>query len=326
MTILVTGGAGYIGSHTCKALAAAGYRPVCFDNFVHGHEWAVQWGPSVNGSILDENAIASAFEQYRPSAVIHLAAFTDVGESVADPGKYYQNNVAGTISLLEAMRRFDCPIIVLSSTCATYGAPQTIPIPEDHPQEPINPYGRSKLMIERILADCARAYGLKYAALRYFNAAGADPNGDLGEDHDPETHLIPLVIQAARGMRAHVDIYGTDYPTPDGTCIRDYIHVTDLADAHLLALQRLAAGDAAFALNLGTGVGQSVLEVIGAVERVSGRNVPAERCERRPGDLPVLVASCERAQTYLGWSPRLSDFERIIETAWRWHGSGESTK
>lgn len=324
VTILVTGGAGYIGSHTCKALAAAGYKPVCFDNFVYGHEWAVQWGPSVRGSILDEEAIAGAFEHYRPSAVIHFAAFAYIGESVADPGKYYQNNVAGTISLLETMRRFECPNIVLSSTCATYGVPRVIPIPDDHPQEPINPYGRSKLMVERILADYAQAYGLKYAVLRYFNAAGADPGGDLGEDHDPETHLIPLVIQTACGMRPHVDIYGADYPTPDGTCIRDYIHVTDLADAHLRALQRLAAGNAAFALNLGTGVGQSVLEVIDAVERVTGHSVPVERCERRPGDPPELIAGCEQAQAYLGWSPQLSDLESIIETAWRWHSSSES--
>ena len=238
-TVLVTGGAGYVGSHACKALAAAGYDPVVLDNLVYGHEWAVRWGPLVDGDTADVELVCDVISQFRPVAVMHFAAFAYVGESVADPLKYYGNNVCGTLGLLEAMRRCAVDRLVFSSTCATYGVPAGTSIPEDHAQHPINPYGRSKLMIEQVLKDCGHAHGLKSLSLRYFNAAGADPGGELGEAHNPETHLIPLVLDAASGRRPHITIFGTDYDTPDGTCVRDYIHVTDLADAHVRALASL---------------------------------------------------------------------------------------
>jgi len=318
-TILVTGGAGYIGSHTCKALKKAGYTPVTLDNMVYGHDWAVKWGPLVRGDILNAADLDGVFSIYKPVGVLHFAAFAYVGESVQNPAKYYHNNVTGTLSLLDAMRRHGCGHIVFSSTCATYGVPQSLPIPEDHPQHPINPYGWSKLMIEQILRDYEHAYGLSHAALRYFNAAGADPDGEIGEDHDPETHLIPLVIHAALGLRKHIEIFGTDYDTPDGTAVRDYIHVTDLADAHVSAISRLLDKGASMMLNLGTGVGNTVRQVIEAVERVSGRTVPVKEGPRRAGDPPALYANAGGAGTLLGWTPRLSDIDATVETAWRWH-------
>ena len=318
-TVLVTGGAGYIGSHACKALAQAGFSPVTVDNLVYGHERAVKWGPFVKGDIHDSQLLDQAFEAFKPLAVLHFAAFAYVGESVTDPGKYYLNNVAGTISLLEAMRRHQCGKIVFSSTCATYGIPDAVPIPEGHIQKPINPYGRSKLMIEQILRDYSDAYGLRYAALRYFNAAGADPDGDIGEDHEPETHLIPLVIQAALGRRPFVEVFGTDYPTPDGTAVRDYIHVTDLAEVHVLALQRLLEGGESMCLNLGTGKGHSVREVIQAVKEAAAQPVPFRETQRRPGDPPVLVADPAQAIKKFGWEPRYTNLRSIVNTALLWH-------
>jgi UDP-arabinose 4-epimerase len=317
--ILVTGGAGYIGSHTCKALKQAGYEPIAFDNMIYGHDWAVKWGPLLRGDIQDGRALDEVFAKYRPLAVLHFAAFAYVGESVADPEKYYRNNVAGTLSLLSAMRRAGCVNIVFSSTCATYGVPSELPLREDHPQKPINPYGWSKLMMEQTLKDFDAAYGIRHASLRYFNAAGADPDCEIGEAHDPETHLIPLVVQATQGLRGHVEIYGTDYDTPDGTCIRDYIHVTDLAVAHIQALEYLQNKDESLAVNLGTGNGQTVREVIRAVEKVSGRTTPVQEGPRRPGDPPGLYAYADKAYRLLGWKPQYGDIETIVGTAWRWH-------
>ncbi|ADC62889.1 UDP-glucose 4-epimerase GalE [Allochromatium vinosum] len=319
--VLVTGGAGYIGSHTCKALACAGYRPITLDNLVYGHEWAVRWGPLEIGDISDRACLDAVIERHRPEAVIHFAAYAYVGESVRDPGRYYRNNVAGTLTLLEAMRDHAIPHIVFSSTCATYGIPDRTPITEDHPQRPINPYGASKLMVERMLADFEQAHGLGWIALRYFNAAGADPEGEVGEDHDPETHLIPLALQAAAGRGPQLQVFGDDYPTPDGSCIRDYIHVADLAEAHVRSLAHLRAGEGSGAFNLGTGQGASVLEVIAAAERVTGRPVPRAIGPRRPGDPPVLYADADKARRLLGWEPRYRDLAETIEHAWKWHQS-----
>ena len=316
--VLVTGGAGYIGSHACKALARAGLQPVVADNLVYGHDSAVKWGPLEEGDISDRPFLDALFDRYRPTAVMHFAAYAYVGESVTDPGKYYRNNVGGTLTLLEAMRDHQVRSLVFSSTCATYGLPSRVPIPEDEPQQPINPYGASKLMVERILADFDVAHGLKSIALRYFNAAGADPDGEIGERHDPETHLIPLALDAACG-RGRLTVHGNDYPTPDGTCIRDYIHVSDLADAHVLALKRLAGGAGSDRFNLGTGNGASVLEVVKAVEQVTGHQVPFEVGPRRPGDPPVLVSEASRAAEELGWDHRRSDLDIIVRTACNWH-------
>ena len=272
--ILVTGGAGYIGAHACKALARAGYTPITYDNMVYGHAAAVKWGPLEEGDITDYARLEAVMRKYNPKAVMHFAAYAYVGESVEKPSKYYRNNVAGTLTLLESMRSCGIDKIIFSSTCATYGMPEQIPIPEDHPQNPINPYGRSKLMIEWILKDFAAAYDMRYVSLRYFNAAGADPDAEIGEDHDPETHLIPLVLDVASGKRDHIEIFGTDYDTPDGTCIRDYIHVTDLADAHLLALEYLMNGGKSDVFNLGNGNGFSVREVIAAALKITGCDIP----------------------------------------------------
>jgi len=318
-TVLVTGGAGYIGSHTCKALAGAGYLPVAYDNLVHGHEWAVRWGPIEKGDILDANRLSEVIARYRPVSVIHFAAFAYVGESVQEPAKYYRNNVAGTLALLDAMRAHHIDRIVFSSSCATYGNPDIVPISEDVLQRPINPYGASKLMVERILADYGAAYRLKSIALRYFNAAGADPDGEIGEAHDPETHLIPLVLDAAAGMRPDVTIFGDDYDTPDGTCIRDYIHVSDIAEAHLLALNRLDAPGVRTAYNLGSGVGASVADVIEAARAITGRNIPVTRGPRRAGDPGTLLADPARARSDLAWKPRHSALNEMIGTAWEWH-------
>ncbi len=318
-TILVTGGAGYIGSHTCKFLHERGYTPVVLDNLVYGHRSAVKWGPFIEGDIHDREGVDRIFSEYSPAAVIHFAAFAYVGESMLAPGKYYQNNVAGTLSLLESMRRNGCPHIVFSSSCATYGLPETLPLSESHPRKPISPYGRSKLMVEEILRDYDSAHGLKSVSLRYFNAAGADLAGELGEDHAPETHLIPLAVAAALGTRPELQIFGTDYPTADGTAVRDFVHVTDLAAAHVQALEFLARRETSQAINLGTGRGYSVREIVREVERVSGREVPVVRKERRAGDPPVLVADAARAGQLLGWKPTHSDLPTIISSAWKWH-------
>ena len=317
--ILVTGGAGYIGSHACKALSQAEYEPIVYDNLVYGHEWAVRWGPLEQGDIADRIRLDEVLQRYQPAAVMHFAAYAYVGESVQDPGKYYRNNVAGTLTLLEAMRDYSIDKLVFSSTCATYGEPSQIPIPEDHLQQPINPYGRSKLMIEQILRDFDIAYELRSISLRYFNAAGADPEHEIGEAHDPETHLIPLVLDAASGRRPAITVFGEDYDTPDGTCIRDYIHVTDLADAHVLALQALEHGAASTVYNLGNGQGFSVREVIDCARRITGREVPVETGPRRAGDPPRLVGDAGRIHQELGWQPRYADLDEILQTAWNWH-------
>ena len=317
--ILVTGGAGYVGAHTCKALAARGYLPVVYDNLVYGHEEAVQWGPLEVGDIADRATLDAVIERHRPRAVMHFAAFTYVGESVADPGKYYRNNVAGTLSLLEAMRDHDIDRLVFSSTAATYGTPDNVPIAEDAPKAPINPYGQSKWAAETMIADFAAAHGLRAAALRYFNAAGADPAGEIGELHDPESHLIPLVMQAVTGDGPPLTLFGDDYPTPDGTCIRDYIHVTDLADAHVRALIWLESTSGAHAFNLGTGQGASVRQMLDAVERIAGKAVPHTIGPRRVGDPAELVSDPAKAMRELGWTPELSDLDTIVATAWAWH-------
>lgn len=318
--VLVTGGAGYIGAHTCKVLAQAGHKPIVYDNLIHGHRHAVQWGPFAEGDILDRARLDAVIAEHAPEAVIHFAAFAYVGESVTDPGKYYRNNVAGTLNLMEAIRDHGIAHMVFSSTCATYGIPESVPITEDAPQYPINPYGQSKLTVERMMADFGRAHGLGWIALRYFNASGADPDGETGEDHTPETHLIPLILDAAMGRRSAITVFGDDYDTPDGSCIRDYIHVTDLADAHLLALEGLQHGLPSGAFNLGNGTGYSVFEVVQAVERVTGLTVPVEIGQRRPGDPDRLVGSAEKARRELGWRPRFAALDEIIRTAWNWHG------
>jgi UDP-glucose-4-epimerase GalE len=320
-SVLVTGGAGYIGSHTCKALAAAGYSPVTLDNLAYGHRWAVRWGPFEQADLADRLAVERVLREHRIGAVIHFAAYAYVGESMADPGKYFRNNVANTLNLLEAMRVAGVGRIVFSSTCATYGIPEAVPIGEDHPQRPVNPYGESKLFVERALHWHGVAHGLRWTALRYFNAAGADPDGEIGEDHQPETHLIPLAIETALGRRRELLVMGTDYPTPDGTAIRDYIHVADLADAHVRALRHLEANGISGALNLGTGHGHSVREVVAMVERVSGRQVNARNAPRRAGDPPALVAAPGRATELLAWKPRWSSLQSIVQTAYRWHSA-----
>jgi UDP-arabinose 4-epimerase len=317
--VLVTGGAGYIGSHTCKALATAGYLPVTYDNLVHGHEWAVRWGPLERGDILDRTRLDEVISAYEPQAVLHFAAFAYVGESVTDPGKYYRNNVAGSLTVMESVRDADIGYFVLSSSCATYGIPNQVPIREETPQRPINPYGASKLMVERMLADFDAAHGLRSISLRYFNAAGADPDNETGEEHDPETHLIPLTLDAVSGRRSSVTVFGTDYETADGTCIRDYIHVSDLADAHVLALQALEGGAQSSAYNLGNGKGFSVREVIAATERVTGLAVPTVRGGRRAGDPSTLISDAAAAREQLGWRPRLTSIDDILTTAWAWH-------
>jgi UDP-arabinose 4-epimerase len=319
MRILVTGGAGYIGSHTAKLLAAAGHEPVIFDDLSQGHEWAVKWGPLERGSLSDPKRLAEVFAGRTMDAVVHFAANALVGESMTNPAKYFKNNTVGSLNLLNAMHEAGVGIIVFSSTCATYGDPVRVPIDETHPQSPVNPYGESKLMVEKILRWYGESYGLRWMALRYFNAAGAAPDGEIGEDHDPESHLIPLVIGAALGTRPPVKIFGTDYPTPDGTAVRDYVHVMDLADAHLRAIERLAAGTPSQAINLGTGRGHSVREVIDTVARVGGRGVPAIESPRRPGDPPQLVAAPTRARDVLGWTCRYPDIETIVRHAWAWH-------
>lgn len=316
MRVLVAGGAGYIGSHTCKALAQAGHSPIVYDNLGRGHAWAVKWGPLVQGDLNDREALDGVMRRHRPDAVINFAALAYVGESTKEPTLYYRANVAGTVTLLEAMRAHDVASIVFSSSCATYGVPEQLPIVETMTQRPINPYGRSKLMGEEILRDACAAHGVGAVALRYFNAAGADPDGELGEEHEPETHLIPLVLQAALGRRP-VAIFGTDYETADGTCVRDYVHVSDLAAAHVAALAVCQAGRFA-AYNLGTGQGASINEVIACARKVSGKPIAATAEARRPGDPPVLVADPSQARTALKWKPRYCELGDIIGHAWKW--------
>ena len=317
--VLVTGGAGYIGSHTCKALARAGFTPVTYDNLVYGHREFVKWGPFVEGELGDMTHLARTFRKYAIDSVIHFAAYAYVGESMLDPGKYFRNNVVCSLNLLDTMVASKVKHIVFSSTCATYGLPEFVPIGEDHPQRPVNPYGESKLFVEKTLHWHGIAHDLRWFALRYFNAAGADPEGELGEEHDPETHLIPLVIKTALGQRSHVDLYGSDYPTSDGTAIRDYIHVQDLADAHVLSLKYLLTGRPSNVSNLGTGTGHSVKQVIDMVENVTGKRVNVRLAPRRLGDPPALVANPCHAKRLLGWGPRSSDLKTIVETAWHWH-------
>jgi UDP-arabinose 4-epimerase len=316
--VLVTGGAGYIGSHTCKALSLAGYTPIAYDNLVHGHRWAVQWGPFVYGDVADGELLEETLRRYSIRAVIHFAAYAYVGESMSQPGKYFRNNIANTVTLLEALERVGIDKMVFSSTCATYGLPTELPISEDTPQRPINPYGESKLVVERMLQWWGLAHPLRWSVLRYFNAAGADLDGEIGEDHDPETHLIPLAIEAALGTCPALDIHGSDYPTRDGTPVRDFVHVADLASAHVAALRYLENGGDSIALNLGTGRGHSVREVLAMVEQVTGRTVPVRIGSRRPGDPPQLVARAHRAREVLGWHAQHSSLRTIVETAWRW--------
>jgi UDP-glucose 4-epimerase len=318
--VLVTGGAGYIGSHAVRLLERAGNDVWVYDNLALGHRAAVPGGRFVEGELADRARLIDVLSGQKIEAVMHFAAFAAVGESVVDPAKYYQNNVVSSLNLLEAMRASAVTRIVFSSTTATYGVPARIPITEREPQKPINPYGFSKLVVEHALADYASAYGFAYAALRYFNAAGATPDGDLGEDHTPETHLIPLVLEVALGKRSEISVFGDDYPTPDGTCIRDYIHVDDLGAAHVLALAKLEAGKG-LQLNLGTGKGNSVREVIEACRKVTGHAIPTKIGPRRPGDPPELVADSSLAQRVLNWRPRYTDIESIVRTAWKWHSS-----
>jgi UDP-glucose-4-epimerase GalE len=321
LTVLIVGGAGYIGSQTAKHVARAGQTPVVLDNLVYGHKWAAKWGPLIEGDLSDSVLVQRVLREYAVRSVIHFAAYAYVGESVTNPRKYFGNNVVNTLHLLDAMVDAGVRDIVFSSTCAIYGEPRELRISEDHPQNPINPYGESKLAVEKILHWYERAYGLRYASLRYFNAAGADPEGEIGEDHAPETHLIPLAIGAALGRCGELEIYGSDYATPDGTAVRDYIHVADLAEAHLCALQSLVTGKTGLRVNLGTGKGHSVREVLLAVERCSRRSVPARVVGRRAGDPPTLVADATRASTVLGWRPRYPELDTIIEHAFRWHES-----
>jgi UDP-glucose 4-epimerase len=319
INVLVTGGAGYIGSHCCKELHGRGFNPITFDNLVYGYADFVRWGDFYRGDLATPQDLANCFENNRIDAVIHFAAYAYVGESVTDPLKYYENNVGNTINLLQNALAHNVRYFIFSSSCATYGIPESIPIGETHPQHPINPYGRTKQMIEDILKDCDAAYGLKYNSLRYFNAAGADPQGEVGEKHNPETHLIPLVLDVAAGKSKAIKIFGSDYPTADGTCIRDYIHVTDLARAHVLALERLLDGAASDFYNLGQGQGFSVKEVVEHASTVTGQDIASVYEDRRPGDPPVLVASNAKANKGLNWQPEYTNLDDIIRTAWNWH-------
>ncbi|HVD98875.1 MAG TPA: UDP-glucose 4-epimerase GalE [Cytophagaceae bacterium] len=321
--ILVTGGAGYIGSHTVRLLADKKYPIVVIDNLVYGHEQAIVNPEAIleNGNIGDAAFLDQLFRKYSVEAVLHFAAFTYVGESVAEPSKYYHNNLSAPIVLLDAMVKYNCRYIIFSSTCATYGNPQYIPIDEKHPQDPINPYGQSKYMLEKVIKDYEKAYGLKYVFLRYFNASGAAEDGRTGEDHTPETHLIPLILEVALGIRKHITVFGTDYDTPDGSCIRDYIHVSDLAEAHRLALDYLQKGNPSIACNLGTGRGYSVKEVIQLSEEVTGKKITVEYGERREGDPPRLIAAPAYAKQTLGWEASYKDLKEIIRTAWAWHNN-----
>lgn len=316
--ILVTGGAGYIGSHYVLYERERGNEVVVLDNMVYGHPEAVLGAPLVYGDLGDRAILDRVFTEYKPDAVVHFAAFASVGESVTHPERYYRNNVASTLTLLEAMLHFGVKRFIFSSSCATYGNPEYVPMDEKHPQHPINPYGESKYICEKMLEAFDHAHGLRFVSLRYFNAAGADPEGRIGESHDPESHLIPIILQTATGKREKISIFGTDYDTPDGTCIRDYIHILDLAQAHALAIERLRSGGASDFFNLGTETGYSVREVINVCEKVAGKQVPVEEGPRRPGDPPRLVASAKKAKEELGWAPKYTDLSETVKTAWNW--------
>lgn len=317
-TILVTGGAGYIGSHVCKELAKSGYIPVTYDNLCSGNREAVKWGPLFEGDIRDRAHLKSVFEQYKPSAVMHFAALIQVGQSVIDPAIYYDNNVYGSLCLLEESRAANVRHFVLSSTAAVYGLPDVSPIPEDTRNAPINPYGQSKLMMEHIVQDYARAYGVQYAILRYFNAAGADPDADTGSAYKVDSHIIPLLMRVASGLMPEIKLFGDDYDTKDGTAVRDYIHVSDLAKAHILALDHILNGKDNLTINIGNNAGFSVAEVIDCAKKVTGKNIPVAKSPRRAGDPAILVADATRAKQMLNWTPKLSDLDTIIQTAWNW--------
>lgn len=317
--VLVTGGAGYIGSHVCKALAQAGYVPVVYDNLSRGHAHAVKWGPLEVGDLLDRDKLDEVLARYRPSAILHFAALAYVGESVERPTDYYRNNVTGSLTLIEAATAASIGSLVFSSTCAVYGTVSAVPIDESLPIMPISPYGASKAMVERIIEDVAATGKLRAIRLRYFNACGADPDGEIGEEHEPETHLIPRAAMAASGRISALDVFGDDWPTPDGTCVRDYIHVSDLADAHVAALRALNGGLSGGAYNLGVGRGFSVREIIDAMTRSAGRPVPIRMAARRPGDPPSLTADPRAARAVLGWVPRFTEIDAIVDSAWRWH-------
>jgi UDP-arabinose 4-epimerase len=319
MNVLVTGGAGYIGSHTCKALLAAGYNPIVLDDLSTGHRWAAKWGPLIVGDIADRKLVWDTIKRFSISSIIHFAAHAYVGESMEEPRKYFETNVSKTLVLLDTLLKSGVDKVVFSSSCATYGVARELPITEEHPQSPINPYGISKLFVESVLHWYERAYGMRHMNLRYFNAAGADPDGEIGEAHTPETHLIPLLIAAAQGNSPAVEIFGTDYDTADGTAVRDYVHVCDLAAAHVKALGRLLAGAASTSVNLGTGHGRSIRDVIAAVTSISRRTIPLIERPRREGDPPALVADPRLAQHLLGWRATQSDLPGIVSTAWRWH-------
>lgn len=324
MRILVTGGAGFIGSHTCKALAAAGHVPIAYDDLRTGHRWAVRWGPLVIGDVANRALMERVLRAEAIDLVMHFAASSNVGESTARPDLYYRNNVVATLAMLEAMHNVGVDKLVLSSSCAVYGLPETMPVVETLPQNPINPYGRSKHIVEEVVNDFVATFGLGAIMLRYFNAAGADADGDLGEEHDPETHLIPLVLEAACGERSHISIFGADYPTPDGTCIRDYVHVSDIADAHVRAVHRVAAGEVK-AYNLGTERGYSVREVLDTAAAVTGRSIPSRVAPRRTGDPSMLLADASLAWADLGWKARV-DLETAIQTAWAWKMHHRNTR
>ncbi len=317
--ILVTGGAGYIGSHAVRQLKRAGYSTLVLDNLVFGHREFADAAELIVGDLSDRELLTRVFSENKIEAVMHFAAYAYVGESVENPSKYYRNNVVSTLNLLDAMVAHNVKRFVFSSTCATYGEPVEIPMSEKHPQAPINPYGQTKLMVEKILRDYDRAYGLRHVCLRYFNAAGADPDGGIGEDHDPETHLIPLVLDAAMGRRPHITVFGRDYSTADGTCVRDYIHVTDLADAHILALRYLTENNPSDAFNLGNGNGFTVDQVIETARSITGQMIPVIYGSRRAGDPAVLIGSSQKASSVLGWKPKFNDLSKIISTAWNWH-------
>jgi UDP-glucose 4-epimerase len=321
-TVLVTGGAGYVGSHICLALARAGHKVVAFDNLGNGHAQFVKWGALERGDIRDRARLDAVLAEHKPQAVVHCAALIEVGESVKDPARFYDNNVAGALILLDAMRAAGINAFVFSSTCATYGEPKRMPMDESHPQAPVSPYGWSKLMIEQASRDYAAAFGIKFAHLRYFNAAGAVAEEGIGERHEPESHAIPLALFTLIGRREGFKIFGQDYDTRDGSCLRDYVHVLDLADAHVKAVERLIGGGASLAANLGTGDGVTVLELLAAIERVTGRKVPAAPAPRRDGDSPALLADNSFARRELGWAPKLS-IDEIIASAWRWHAEVE---
>ena len=321
MKILVTGGAGYVGSHTVKELARKGFDIVVYDNLSRGHRWAAKWGELVVGDLTDEARLRAVFSEHEIEAVLHFAALAYVGESVEHPRRYYENNVANTLTLLRVMLEQDVKRFIFSSTCAVYGNPNKIPLTEDHPLAPVNPYGRTKLMVETVLQDYDQSYGMKHVSLRYFNAAGADPDGELGEDHDPETHLIPRVLLTALGRFKQVEVFGTDYPTKDGTCVRDYVHVTDLGAAHVLALEWLLEGGPSEIFNLGTGQGYTVMEVLEKARRITGRSIPAITSPRRPGDPAVLLAGNEKATKTLGWMPQYQALDEVISSAWKWYRS-----